>query len=181
MRQFWGLQGVLACFQVETEMGMYLKISAWSAVGDVLFESTTEWRKDHLSLFSGLVAEKVALLSLCPPIEITRNPITGSCLGFPPLPTAGKEKTTIFILQPLSTHRYQNYLQTASHWVQTSPRSPGGCRYYWEHLMLQQRTGTLARSCTPRCLHPPRSPLSSLDISHPPVPVKVPVPRAAQL
>lgn len=88
--QFWSLQGVLACFQVETEMGMWLKISAWSAVRDVPFKNTTAQRKGRLNLFSELVAKNVALLSLRPSVDITRNPTTGSCLDFPLPPTARK-------------------------------------------------------------------------------------------
>lgn len=115
------------------------------------------------------MAKKVALLSFHPSIEITRNPMTGSCLGFPLPPTAGKEKKPIFILQPLSTHRYRSALQTPSHWVQTAPRGPGGCHYYWEHFALQRGPGTPARSCTPRCLDPPQIPsLLTGHLSHTP-------------
>jgi len=148
----------------------------------VPFKSTTAWRKGHLNLFSELLAKKVALLSLHPSIEITRNPTTGSCLGFPLPPTAGKEKTHIFILQPLSTHRYQNVVQTPSRWVQPSPRDAGGCRYYWGALCLAARDGDPSQKLYTTTLGPPPAlhPLLAGHLS-PPVLAKVPVPRAAQL
>lgn len=54
--------------------------------------SRAQLHRARLSLFSELMATKVALLSLCSSIGIPRNAVIRSCLEFPLLPTAEKDK-----------------------------------------------------------------------------------------
>lgn len=147
----------------------------------MLFNCTIAWREDHLSLFSGLVAEKVALLSLCPSIEISRNPITGSCLGFPLLPTAGKEKNHHFYSTASFHPSIPKLFANSEPLGPDIPTKSQGLSLLLGALSAAARDGEPGQKLHPMMPGPPQvSPLLAGHLS-PPVPVKVPVPRAAQL
>lgn len=169
----------LACSQMEMEVGMGLKKSAWE-----LFEtchSRARLRREQVALACflnwgltcttlfpqhwNLLKVTLARLSFChdrldqmisevPPTwdSVIRqlssspiyrnhfgNPITSSCLRVSTTTNSSEgikkqQPQTFFILQPLSTHQYQNALQTLSYLSQMSPWGPRGSHYYWSTL-----------------------------------------------